>query len=216
MLNREMFGKVHSIPQDETTPFHPRSPYGISKVAGFDLTRNYREAYRIFACGGILLNHESPRRGFEFVTRNITSTVARIKAGREKELRLGNLEAKRDWGFAGDYVEAMWLMLQQGDPDDYVIATGETHSVRAFVECAFQARRAGLGKLRGYRRKVPETGRGEFATWRFQQGQENIRLEAEGEVFGTRADDGRGRFEPEKARPARPIAALSSTGNLSR
>jgi GDPmannose 4,6-dehydratase len=133
-----MFGKVQKVPQNEQTPFHPRSPYGISKVAGFDLTRNYREAYGIFACNGILFNHESPRRGFEFVTRKITSTIAKIKVGKERELRLGNLEAKRDWGFAGDYVEAMWLILQQDDPDDYVIATGETHSVREFVELAFQ------------------------------------------------------------------------------
>jgi len=120
----EMFGKVKETPQNEDTPFYPRSPYGISKVAGFDLTRNFRESYDLFACNGMLFNHESPRRGFEFVTRKITSTVARIKQGLESELRLGNLEAKRDWGFAGDYVEAMWLMLQQDQPEDYVIATG--------------------------------------------------------------------------------------------
>jgi len=134
----EMFGKVKETPQNEDTPFHPRSPYGISKVAGFDLTRNYRESYNMFACNGILFNHESPRRGFEFVTRKITSTIARIKAGKEKQLRLGNLEAKRDWGFAGDYVRAMWLMLQQDQPDDYVIATNETHSVKEFVQIAFE------------------------------------------------------------------------------
>ena len=134
----EMFGKVKETPQNENTPFHPRSPYGISKVAGFDLVRNYRESYGLFACNGILFNHESPRRGFEFVTRKITSTVARIKAGLEHELRIGNLDAKRDWGFAGDYVRAMWLMLQQDEPDDYVIATNETHSVRRFVETAFK------------------------------------------------------------------------------
>jgi GDPmannose 4,6-dehydratase len=133
----EMFGKVKETPQNENTPFHPRSPYGISKVAGFDLTRNYREAYGLFASSGILFNHESPRRGFEFVTRKITNAVARIKFGLDKELRLGNLEAKRDWGFAGDYVEAMWLMLQQNKPDDYVIATGETHTIREFVKLAF-------------------------------------------------------------------------------
>jgi GDPmannose 4,6-dehydratase len=133
----EMFGIVNETPQNEKTPFHPRSPYGISKVAGFDLTRNFRESYNLFACNGILFNHESPRRGFEFVTRKITSTVAKIKFGLEKELRLGNLDAKRDWGFAGDYVKAMWLMLQQSEPDDYVIATNETHSVREFVELAF-------------------------------------------------------------------------------
>ena len=133
----EMFGLVKETPQNENTPFHPRSPYGISKVAGFDLTRNYREAYDIFACSGILFNHESPRRGYEFVTRKISNTVAEIKLGLSKELKLGNLEAKRDWGFAGDYVKAMWLMLQQAEPDDYVIATGETHSVKEFAELAF-------------------------------------------------------------------------------
>jgi GDPmannose 4,6-dehydratase len=138
----EMFGKVRETPQNENTSFHPRSPYGISKVAGFDLTRNYRESYGLFACSGILFNHESPRRGFEFVTRKITSSVARIKAGLENKLRLGNLEARRDWGYAEDYVKAMWLMLQRDEPDDFVIATGETHSVKEFAELAF--RLAGL------------------------------------------------------------------------
>jgi len=133
----EMFGLVKKSPQDEDTPFHPRSPYGISKVAGFYLTQNYREAYGLFACNGICFNHESPRRGFEFVTRKITNAVARIKLGLDKEVKLGNLEAKRDWGFAGDYVRAMWIMLQQDKPDDYVIATGETHSVREFAKLAF-------------------------------------------------------------------------------
>jgi GDPmannose 4,6-dehydratase len=128
---------VEEIPQTETTRFHPRSAYGISKVAGFDLTRNYREAYRIHASNGILFNHESPRRGFEFVTRKITSGIARILAGKAKELRLGNLEARRDWGHAADYVDAMWRMLQQEEPDDYVVAMAETHSVREFVELAF-------------------------------------------------------------------------------
>ncbi len=133
----EMFGKVRETPQNEETPFHPRSPYGISKVAGFDLTRNYREAYGMYCVGGILFNHESPRRGYEFVTRKITSSVARIKKGLASELRLGNLEAKRDWGHAADYVRAMHLMLQRPEPDDYVIATGETHTVREFCERAF-------------------------------------------------------------------------------
>lgn len=133
----EMFGKVREIPQRESTPFHPRSPYGISKVAGFHLTMNYREAYGMFCCNGILFNHESPRRGFEFVTRKITYGVARIKHGLASELRLGNLEAKRDWGHARDYICAMHLMLQQPSPDDYVVATGETHSVREFCELAF-------------------------------------------------------------------------------
>lgn len=133
----EMFGKAREVPQRESTAFHPRSPYGISKVAGFHLTMNYREAYGMFCCGGILFNHESPRRGFEFVTRKITYGVARIKLGLASDLRLGNLEAKRDWGHAKDYVHAMHLMLQQPSPDDYVIATGETHSVREFCELAF-------------------------------------------------------------------------------
>lgn len=133
----EMFGKAREVPQRETTPFHPRSPYGISKVAGFELTRNYREAYGMFCSSGILFNHEGPRRGHEFVTRKISSTVARIKFGLATELRLGNLEAKRDWGHAADYVRAMHLMLQQPEPDDYVVATGESHTVREFCELAF-------------------------------------------------------------------------------
>ena len=133
----EMFGKAETVPQNERTPFHPRSAYGISKVAGFDLTRNYREAYQMHASSGILFNHESPRRGYEFVTRKITSGVARILAGKAKTVALGNLDAKRDWGHAREYVEAMWMMLQRPEPDDYVIATGETHSVREFAELAF-------------------------------------------------------------------------------
>jgi len=133
----EMFGNATESPQSEKTPFYPRSPYGISKVAGFHLTRNYREAYGLFALSGILFNHESPRRGLEFVTRKVTRTAARIKLGLAKELRLGNLEARRDWGYAGDYVKAMWLMLQQEEPSDYVVATGETHSVKELVETSF-------------------------------------------------------------------------------
>ncbi len=133
----EMFGKAADVPQNERTSFHPRSAYGISKVAGFHLTQNYREAYGIQATSGILYNHESPRRGFEFVTRKITSHAVRIKLGLAKELRLGNLEARRDWGHARDYVRAMWLMLQQDRPDDYVVATGEQHTVREFAEAAF-------------------------------------------------------------------------------
>src|SRR5204862_2473410 len=129
----EMFGHAEVVPQTESTRFHPRSAYGISKVAGFHLTRNYREAYGMHASGGILFNHESPRRGFEFVTRKITSGVAKIVAGEKLELKLGNLEAKRDWGHARNYVEAMWLMLQQEQPDDYVVATAQTHSVRDFA-----------------------------------------------------------------------------------
>lgn len=133
----EMFGRAPYSPQDENTPFHPRSAYGITKVTGFHLTRNYRENYGMFTCSGILYNHESERRGYEFVTRKISSTVARIKLGKASELRLGNLDAQRDWGYAPDYVEAMWLMLQQDQPDDFVIATGEPHSVREFVQAAF-------------------------------------------------------------------------------
>lgn len=133
----EMFGKVQEVPQTERTPFYPRSPYGVAKVYGHWITVNYRESYNLFACSGILFNHESPRRGLEFVTRKITYHVAKIKLGLAKELRLGNLDAKRDWGFAGDYVRAMWLMLQQPEPDDYVVSTGETHSVREFCEVAF-------------------------------------------------------------------------------
>lgn len=138
----EMFGKVLETPQTETTPFYPRSPYGVAKVYGHYLTINYRESYDMFAVSGILFNHESPRRGLEFVTRKITNGVAKIKLGLSKELRLGNLEAKRDWGFAGDYVRAMWLMLQQSEPKDYVVATGTTHTVREFCQLAFQS--AGL------------------------------------------------------------------------
>jgi GDPmannose 4,6-dehydratase len=133
----EMFGKVHETPQRETTPFHPRSPYGVAKVYGHYITMNYRESYGMYACSGILFNHESPRRGLEFVTRKITHAVAKIKLGLANELRLGNLQARRDWGFAGDYVRAMWLMLQQRQADDYVIGTGETHSVEEFVSVAF-------------------------------------------------------------------------------
>jgi GDPmannose 4,6-dehydratase len=138
----EMFGKVHETPQSETTPFHPRSPYGVAKVYGHYITVNYRESYGMYAVSGILFNHESPRRGIEFVTRKISDGVARIAAGKADQLRLGNLDALRDWGYAKDYVEAMWLMLQQKEPKDYVIATGETHSVREFCEIAFA--RAGL------------------------------------------------------------------------
>jgi GDPmannose 4,6-dehydratase len=133
----EMFGKVLETPQSETTPFYPRSPYGVAKAYGHFITVNYRESYNLFAVSGILFNHESPRRGKEFVTRKITDAVARIKLGAQKELRMGNLDAKRDWGFAGDYVRAMWMMLQQDVADDFVVATGETHSVREFLQVAF-------------------------------------------------------------------------------
>ena len=139
----EMFGKVRETPQTEMTPFHPRSPYGVAKVFAHDITVNYRESYDMFACSGILFNHEGPRRGLEFVTRKITNSVARIKLGLQTELVLGNLEAKRDWGFAGDYVEAMWMMLQQPTPDDFVIATGKAHSIEQLLEVAFTAAEMG-------------------------------------------------------------------------
>jgi GDPmannose 4,6-dehydratase len=144
----EMFGKVREVPQTEMTPFHPRSPYGVAKVFGHNITMNYRESYGLYACSGILFNHEGPRRGLEFVTRKITNTAARIKLGVEKELVLGNTDAKRDWGYAGDYVKAMWLMLQQDEPDDYVIATGETHSIEEFLTLAFD--KIGLGDWKPY------------------------------------------------------------------
>jgi GDPmannose 4,6-dehydratase len=144
----EMFGNAVESPQTETTPFYPRSPYGVAKVYGHWITVNYRESYGLFACSGILFNHETPRRGKEFVTRKISDGVARIKLGFAKELRLGNLDAHRDWGFGGDYVRAMWMMLQQSEPDDYVIATGKTHSVRDFVRLAFEV--AGLGSFEPY------------------------------------------------------------------
>ena len=149
----EMFGKVREVPQTELTPFHPRSPYGCAKVFGHDITVNYRESYGIYACSGILFNHEGPRRGLEFVTRKISNTAARIKLGVEKELVMGNLDAKRDWGYAGDYVRAMWMMLQQPEPDDYVVATGETHSIEEFLTLAFDE--VGLGDWRPYVKQDP-------------------------------------------------------------
>jgi GDPmannose 4,6-dehydratase len=150
----EMFGKVREVPQTEMTPFHPRSPYGVAKVFGHNITMNYRESYGLYACSGILFNHEGPRRGLEFVTRKITNTAARIKLGVDKELVLGNTDAKRDWGYAGDYVKAMWLMLQQDEPDDYVIATGETHSVEEFLTLAFD--KVGLGDWKPFVRHDPK------------------------------------------------------------
>jgi len=149
----EMFGRAREAPQSETTPFHPRSPYGVAKVYGHYITANYRESYGIFACSGILFNHESPRRGPEFSTRKISLGAARIKLGKQRELVLGNLEARRDWGFAGDYVRAMHLMLQQPEPDDYVVGTGEAHSVAEFAELAF--RQVGLD-WRDYVRSDPQ------------------------------------------------------------
>ena len=150
----EMFGKVRETPQNEGTPFHPRSPYGCAKVFGHDIVVNYRESYGLYACSGILFNHEGPRRGYEFVTRKISNAVARIKLGLQHELVLGNMESKRDWGYAGDYVKAMWMMLQQDEPDDFVIATGETHSVQDFVERAFAE--VGIDDWQRYVRQDPK------------------------------------------------------------
>jgi GDPmannose 4,6-dehydratase len=149
----EMFGKVHESPQTETTPFHPRSPYGVAKVFGHYTTMNYREAYGIHGSSGILFNHEGPRRGLEFVTRKVTNAVARIKLGLQEDISLGNLDSSRDWGYAGDYVEAMWMMLQQDEPDDYVIATGETHSNRELLQLAFQC--AGIDDWEPYVKQDP-------------------------------------------------------------
>ena len=150
----EMFGKVREIPQSERTPFHPRSPYGCAKVFGHHITVNYRESYGLYACSGILFNHEGPRRGVEFVTRKVTNAAARIKLGLQDELVMGNLDAKRDWGYAGDYVKAMWLMLQQPEPDDYVIATGETHTIEELVQLAFAE--VGIDDWKKYVRQDPK------------------------------------------------------------
>ena len=150
----EMFGKVRETPQTEMTPFHPRSPYGCAKVFGHDITVNYRESYDLYACSGILFNHEGPMRGIEFVTRKVTNAVARIKLGLQKELVLGDLDAKRDWGYAGDYVKAMWLMLQQDEPDDYVISTGEAHSIEDLVQTAFA--QVGIDNWQDYVRQDPK------------------------------------------------------------
>ncbi|MEY2609750.1 MAG: GDP-mannose 4,6-dehydratase [Actinomycetota bacterium] len=150
----EMFGKVRETPQTERTPFHPRSPYGCAKVFGHDITVNYRESYGLWACSGILFNHEGPRRGVEFVTRKVTNAAARIKLGLQNELVMGNLDAKRDWGYAGDYVKAMWMMLQQDEPDDYVIATGETHTIEELVERAFAE--VGIDDWQKYVRQDPK------------------------------------------------------------
>ena len=174
----EMFGKVQAVPQTETTPFYPRSPYGVSKVYGHYITVNYRESYNLFAVSGILFNHESPRRGLEFVTRKVTDGVARIKLGLAESLSLGNLGACRDWGFAGDYVRAMWLMLQQPEPDDYVIATGIAHSVQDLVEIRVRPRRARLEEIREARSKADSPGRSGSPDRRFVEGEKAAELEA--------------------------------------
>jgi GDPmannose 4,6-dehydratase len=199
----EMFGKVRETPQTERTPFHPRSPYGCAKVFGHDIVVNYRESYGLYACSGILFNHEGPRRGFEFVTRKVSNAVARIKLGLQHELVLGNMDTKRDWGYAGDYVKAMWLMLQQDEPDDYVIATGETHSVQEFVERAF----AEVGienwqRLRPSGSEVPAARRGRPADRRRDQGPHPARVGARGGLRGARVDDGAPR-PPDRGRQGR-------------
>ena len=204
-----MFGKVQETPQSETTPFYPRSPYGVAKVYGHFITVNYRESYGMFCCSGILFNHESPRRGREFVTRKVTDGAARIKLGLAKELRLGNLEARRDWGFAGDYVEAMWLMLQQDKPDDFVIATGATHTVGELVQLAFDC--VGLD-WRRYVVQDPALGassRGRLANRRPVEGGARIRLAAEGRLRGIGEPHGRSRCEAFGRRTPQLVVARS-------
>jgi GDP-D-mannose dehydratase len=186
----EMYGMVQEVPQKETTPFYPRSPYGCAKVYSYWITVNYRESYGMHASNGILFNHESPRRGETFVTRKITRAVAHIKAGLQKKLYLGNLDAKRDWGYAKEYVEAMWLMLQQDTPDDYVIATNETHSVREFLEVAFGHVRARLEAIRRVGRALQSPCGSGPAHRRLQQGEEKAGLGAEDEVRGADQADG--------------------------
>ena len=189
----EMFGKVVEVPQRESTPFYPRSPYGVAKVYGHWITLNYRESFGLYAVSGILFNHESPRRGLEFVTRKVTDGAARCKLGISKSLKLGNLEARRDWGFAGDYVDAMWRMLQQDEPDDYVIATGETWSVRAALRDRVPGGRARLPGLRRTRQPVRSAGGGGPARRRLDQGARAAGLGADRALPGADPDDGRGR-----------------------
>ncbi len=190
-------------PQNEQTPFHPRSPYAVAKVMGFWMTVNYRESYGLFACNGILFNHESPRRGETFVTRKITRALARINAGLQEKLFLGNLDAKRDWGYAPDYVDAMWRMLQQDTPDDYVVATGEMHTVREFLEEAGAHLGHRLGGRRRDRRALLPPGRGRRAPGRPDEGAREARLGADRHVRGARPDHGRRRREGARGRARR-------------
>ena len=187
----EMFGQVLEVPQTETTPFYPRSPYGVAKAYGHFITVNYRESYDLFACSGILFNHESERRGLEFVTRKVSHAAAAIKLGLQSELALGNLDAERDWGYAKDYVEAMWLMLQQDEPEDYVIATGETHSVRELVDVAFAHVGLDPGRLREARPQVPAPGRGRATGGELGQSPEAAWLGAAHDLRGAGAPHGR-------------------------
>ena len=192
----EMFGKVRESPQTELTPFHPRSPYGCAKVFGHDITVNYRESYGMYACSGILFNHEGPRRGIEFVTRKVTNAVARIKLGLQHELVLGTMDTKRDWGYAGDYVRAMWLMLQQDEPDDYVVATGETHTVAGAGRAGVRrGRHRRLAALRASGPEVLPAGRGRPADRRCVQGPRQAGLGPRGRLPDARQDDGRPRHE---------------------
>ena len=208
-----MFGKVREVPQTELTPFYPRSPYGVSKVFAHYITVNYRESYDLFAVSGILFNHESPRRGLEFVTRKVTDGVARIKLGLATSLRLGNLDAQRDWGFAGDYVRAMWLMLQQDQPDDYVIATGVSHSVRELVEVAFGHVGLDWQKYVETRSEVPAARGGRSPHREFVQGPARAGLDAGGGLHFARPHDGgrrRGAADPRAVHAGRGGSALSS------
>jgi len=187
----EMFGRVNEPFQNEKTPFYPRSPYGIAKLYGHWITINYRESYNIFACSGIFFNHESPRMGTEFLSRKITYTLSKIKAGLENYLYLGNLEAKRDWGYAPEYVEAMWLMLQQDKPDDYVIATGETHSVKEFVKKAFDYVRLDWKKYVKIDPNFFLTGRNKYINWRRLKGKKNFKMGPKNKIQPVGRIDGR-------------------------
>ena len=202
----EMFGKVREVPQTELTPFYPRSPYGVSKVFAHYITVNYRESYDLFAVSGILFNHESPRRGLEFVTRKVTDGVARIKLGLADTLSLGNLDAQRDWGFAGDYVRAMWLMLQQERPDDYVIATGVSHSVRELVEIAFAHAGLDWQQARQARSGAPPAGGSRSPDRRRAKARAQLGWTAVGRLHRPRQDDGRRGSRARRGRPARSTA----------
>jgi len=202
----EMFGEVAEVPQREETPFHPRSPYGVAKVFGYWITRNYREAYGMYAVNGILFNHESPRRGPTFVTRKITRAVGAILRGEQDDLKLGNLGAKRDWGFARDFMDGAWRMLQADEPEDYVLATGETHTVEEFLEEAFTYAGLNWRRLRHDRSPLLPARRGRPADRRLLQGEAAAWLGAHGALPGARADDGRRRPRARDARGALPLS----------
>ena len=204
----EMFGKVLEVPQRETTPFYPRSPYGVAKCYGHFITVNYRESYDLFAASGILFNHESERRGLEFVTRKVTHAAAGIKLGLQDELSLGNLDAERDWGYARDYVEAMWLMLQEDEPDDYVIATGEVHSVRELVEVAFDHVGLSPDRVRAHRRALPAARGGGAPRGRCDQGEGEARLGSADELRRDDPADGRLRSRAARARGTAKASGL--------